>query len=269
MNKPWLTQYPDGVPETIDPDSYRSLADMFEESFQRFADRAAFIGMGVALSYGQLDRLSRNLAAWLQDRGLQPGDRVAIMLPNCLAFPVALAGVLRAGGVVVNVNPMYTARELEHQLKDSGARVIIALENMAATVQAVLPATPVKQVLLASLGDFLGPVKGAMVNLMVRRVRKLVPAYSLPQAIRLGTAVQEGEGLHYGKPPIVGSNLALLQYTGGRPVRELDHRAYGPSGRRVKSDRALGDAFERSRRAVHDGERGLDRLTRDVKAGAL
>jgi long-chain acyl-CoA synthetase len=215
LNKPWLKHYPEGVPHEIDPARYRSLAELFEESFRRYEQRTAFISMDFRLTYGHLGRLSRNLAAWLQDRGLHSGARVAIMLPNCLAYPVALTGVLRAGAVVVNVNPMYTARELEHQLNDSGATAIIVLENMAATVQAVLARTQVKHVVIARLGDLLGPVRGTIVNMVVRHVRKLVPAYALPAAVRFGSALSRGERLQYKKPAIAPQDLAVLQYTGG------------------------------------------------------
>jgi long-chain acyl-CoA synthetase len=215
LNKPWLKHYPEGVPHEIDPARYRSLAELFEESFRRYEQRTAFISRDFRLTYGHLGRLSRNLAAWLQDRGLHSGARVAIMLPNCLAYPVALTGVLRAGAVVVNVNPMYTARELEHQLNDSGATAIIVLENMAATVQAVLARTQVKHVVIARLGDLLGPVRGTIVNMVVRHVRKLVPAYALPAAVRFGSALSRGERLQYKKPAIAPQDLAVLQYTGG------------------------------------------------------
>ncbi|RJF96929.1 long-chain-fatty-acid--CoA ligase [Noviherbaspirillum cavernae] len=215
MNKPWLTQYPAEVPAEIDPARYQSLPELFEESFRRFESRTAFISMGRHLDYGHLELLSRNLAAWLQDRGLDQGARIAIMLPNCLAYPVALTGVLRAGGVVINVNPMYTPRELEHQLNDSGATAIIVLENMAATVEKVLAKTQIRHVLIARLGDFLGPIKGTLVNLAVRHVRKMVPAYSLPQATRLTAALSQGERLRYRKPDIAPHDLAILQYTGG------------------------------------------------------
>lgn len=215
MNKPWLKHYPIGVPSEIDPGRYQSLPELFEDSFRRFGERTAFISMDFRLTYSHLDRLSRNMAAWLQERGLQSGERVAIMLPNCLAYPVALVGVLRAGGVVVNINPMYTSRELEHQLNDSGATTIIVLENMAATVQAVLAKTQVKHVVIATLGDLLGPIKGRLVNMAVRHVRKLVPKYSLPNAVRLSTVLARSVHLHYQKPYIVASDLAVLQYTGG------------------------------------------------------
>lgn len=215
MTKRWLKQYPPGVPSEIDPERYQSLPELFEDSFRCFGQRTAFIGMGFRLTYSHLDRLSRNMAAWLQERGLQSGARVAIMLPNCLAYPVALVGVLRAGGVAVNVNPMYTPRELEHQLNDSDATTIIVLENMAATVQAVLAKTQVKHVVIATLGDLLGPIKGTLVNMAVRHVRKLVPKYSLPNAVRLSAILARGEHLHYQKPCIAADDVAILQYTGG------------------------------------------------------
>jgi long-chain acyl-CoA synthetase len=215
LNKPWLQNYPAGVPHEIDPGKFESLPELFEESFRQYEQRTAFLSMDYRLTYGELNQLSRNLAAWLQDRGLHSGTRVAIMMPNCLAYPVALTGILRAGAVVVNVNPMYTPRELEHQLNDSGATAIIVLENMAATVQAVLAKTQVKHVVIARLGDFLGAVKGTIVNMVVRHVRKLVPAYSLPHALRLPAVLAQGERIEYKKPPIAANDLAVLQYTGG------------------------------------------------------
>ncbi len=179
MEKLWLKHYPAGVPAEIDASQFRSLAQLLEESFRTYADRRAFICMDRAITYGELDQLSAHFAAWLQSRGLRPGARVAIMMPNVLQYPVVLAAVLRAGYVVVNVNPLYTPRELEHQLKDSGAEAIVILENFAATLQAVLPATPVKHVVVASMGDMLGTVKGAVVNFVVRNVKKMVPAWEL------------------------------------------------------------------------------------------
>ncbi|KFX77142.1 AMP-binding protein, partial [Ralstonia solanacearum] len=179
MEKPWLKQYPPGVPAEIDASQYRSLAHLLEDSFQKNRDRRAFDCMGKVLSYGEVDVLSRQLAAWLQSRGLAPGARVALMMPNVLQYPVALAAVLRAGYVVVNVNPLYTPRELEHQLKDSGAEAIVILENFATTLQQVLPNTPIKHIVVASMGDLLGGLKGMLVNFVVRSVKKMVPAWEL------------------------------------------------------------------------------------------
>src|SRR5215467_2931170 len=182
MERIWLKQYPPGVPADIEPTQYVSLVDLLEESFTKFADRKAFICMDKAITYRDLDQMSLALATYLQGRGLQRGARVAIMMPNVLQYPVATAAVLRAGYAVVNVNPLYTPRELEHQLKDSGAEAIIVLENFAHTVQQVLPHSQVKHVIVASMGDLLG-FKGVVVNLVVRHVKKMVPAYSIPAAV--------------------------------------------------------------------------------------
>jgi long-chain acyl-CoA synthetase len=215
MRRPWLAHYPNGVPGEIATEAYPSLVALMEESFQRYRNLPAYRYMGSTLSFGQWDAQSRALAAWLQGQGLQRGDRVAVMLPNVPQYPVAVAAILRAGLVVVNVNPLYTARELEHQLKDSGARVIVILENFAATLQKVLKQVPMKRVVLASMGDRLGRVKGALVNQVVRRVKKLVPAFELPTALRFNEALSRGREATF-KPQSVGpDDIAVLQYTGG------------------------------------------------------
>ncbi|WP_066732460.1 long-chain fatty acid--CoA ligase [Cupriavidus sp. D384] len=215
MEKLWLKNYPAGVPAEIDASQFRSLAQLLEHSFRTYADRRAFICMDRAITYGELDQLSRQFAAWLQSRGLRPGARVAIMMPNVLQYPVVLAAVLRAGYVVVNVNPLYTPRELEHQLKDSGAEAIVILENFAATLQAVLPATPVKHVVVASMGDMLGGLKGSIVNFVVRNVKKMVPAWELPNCVRFNDVLAEGRRMEL-KPVSTGpDDIAFLQYTGG------------------------------------------------------
>ncbi|MNK82865.1 Long-chain-fatty-acid--CoA ligase [compost metagenome] len=215
MEKLWLKHYPAGVPAEIDASQFRSLAQLLEESFRTYADRRAFICMDRAITYGELDQLSRHFAAWLQSRGLRPGARVAIMMPNVLQYPVVLAAVLRAGYVVVNVNPLYTPRELEHQLKDSGAEAIVILENFAATLQAVLPATPVKHVVVASMGDMLGTVKGAVVNFVVRNVKKMVPAWELPHCVRFNDVLAEGANMTLKQVDTGPDDIAFLQYTGG------------------------------------------------------
>jgi len=214
MDRIRLKSYPAGVPADVDSTAYKSLGDLFVKSCAQYRDRPAFHSMGKTITFGELDKLSRDFAAWLQLKGLTKGARVAIMMPNCLQYPVALYGTLRAGYTVVNVNPLYTARELEHQLKDSGAEVIVILENFARTLQEVLPRVPVKHVVLAALGDMLG-VKGHIVNLVVRKVKKMVPAYSLPQASRWNAVLAEGDGKPM-KPFDVGhDDIAFLQYTGG------------------------------------------------------
>jgi len=214
MERIWLKQYPPGVPADIEPTQYASLVDLLEESFTKFADRKAFICMDKSISYRDLDQMSVALAAYLQGRGLQRGARVAIMMPNVLQYPVATAAVLRAGFAVVNVNPLYTPRELEHQLKDSGAEAIIVLENFAHTVEQVIAKTEVKHVIVAAMGDLLG-FKGVIVNLVVRRVKKMVPAWSLPGAVSFNDALSAGRGMTFNKPKLSPGDVAFLQYTGG------------------------------------------------------
>jgi len=211
----WLGSYPQGVPADIDPDQYGSLVELMEESFGRYADRTAYSFMGKSISYRQTDEESLALAAYLQSLGLAKGDRVALMMPNVPQYPVAVAAVLRAGFVVVNVNPLYTPRELEHQLRDSGAKAIVIIENFAATLEKCIAATPVQHVLLASMGDRLGLLKGAVVNHVVRKVKKLVPAFNLPQAVRFNDALARGRKLPVSKPALGPQDIALLQYTGG------------------------------------------------------
>src|SRR6266513_2084755 len=189
MERIWLKQYPAGIPADIDLTQYTSLVQLLEESFAKFSDRKAFICMDKSISYRDLDGMSLALAAYLQSKGLQKGARVALMMPNVLQYPISTAAVLRAGYAVVNVNPLYTPRELEHQLKDSGASAIIILENFATTLEKVIGATPVKQVVIASMGDLLGFPKGAIINMVVRKVKKMVPAYSLPGAIKFNDAI--------------------------------------------------------------------------------
>ncbi|TGN86208.1 long-chain fatty acid--CoA ligase [Bradyrhizobium yuanmingense] len=214
MERIWLKQYPPGVPADIEPTQYASLVDLLEESFTKFADRKAFICMDKSISYRDLDQMSVALAAYLQGRGLQRGARIAIMMPNVLQYPVATAAVLRAGFAVVNVNPLYTPRELEHQLKDSGAEAIIVLENFAHTVEQVIARTHVKHVIVASMGDLLG-FKGVIVNLVVRRVKKMVPAWSLPGSVSFNDALSAGRGMTFNKPKLSPGDVAFLQYTGG------------------------------------------------------
>lgn len=215
MEKFWIRSYPAGVPAEIDYTRYRSLVHLMEESFARHAQRDAYVCMGKSITYADVDRMSRQLGAWLQAQGLQPGARVALMMPNVLQYPVAIAAVLRAGFVVVNVNPLYTPRELEHQLKDSGAEAIVILENFAHTLEKVIGHTQVKVAVVASMGELLGGLKGAIVNFVVRNVKKMVPAYSLPHAIRFGKALAAGAGLRLQEPSLGHEDIAFLQYTGG------------------------------------------------------
>ena len=215
MDKPWLNNYPAGVPATIKYDQYSSIVQLLEESFQKYAHRAAFNSMGKNVTYGEVDELSRALGAYLQSVGLQPGDRVACMMPNVIQYPVSVAAILRAGFVVVNVNPLYTPRELEHQLKDSGAKAIVILENFGATLQQVLDKTPVKHVILAAMGDMLGFIKGSLVNYVVRKKKKLVPPFSLPTAVKFNDAIARGKPLALSPSKAKFEDPAVLQYTGG------------------------------------------------------
>ncbi|MFC3471717.1 long-chain-fatty-acid--CoA ligase [Massilia oculi] len=215
MDKIWLQSYPPGVPAEIDPDQYRSLVHLLEESFSKFADRKAYVCMDKFLTYGELDMYSKRLAAWLQSRGLAPGARVAIMMPNVLQYPIALAAVLRAGYTVVNVNPLYTARELEHQLTDSGSEAIIVLENFAHTVQKVMGKSPLRHVVVASMGEMLGGVKGMLVNFVVRNVKKMVPEFSLPNMVTFKEALAQGERMPFKPAELKVDDVAFLQYTGG------------------------------------------------------
>jgi len=214
-DRPWLSAYPDGVPADIDPTQYASLVELMEASFSKFADRCAYSFLGKDTTFGQTDTQSRALAAYLQSLGLTKGDRVAIMMPNVPQYPVAVAAILRAGFVVVNVNPLYTPRELEHQLRDSGAKAIVIIENFAATLQKCIANTPVKHVVLATMGDRLGLLKGALVNYVVRNVKKLVPAFSLPGAVRFNDALARGERAAFARPTLGADDIAVLQYTGG------------------------------------------------------
>jgi long-chain acyl-CoA synthetase len=215
MDKFWLKSYQEGVAGEIDPTQYRSLTHLLEEAFRKYADRKAYVCMDKSITYAELDRLSRQMAAWLQGRGLKQGARVAIMMPNVLQYPVAMAACLRAGYTIVNVNPLYTPRELQHQLNDSGAEAIVVLENFAHTVEQVLAKTQVRHVVVAAMGDLLGAFKGTLVNLVVRKVKKMVPAYSLPGAVAFNKVLADGARLTF-KPATLGhDDIAFLQYTGG------------------------------------------------------
>ncbi len=215
MDPIWLKQYPPGVPAEVNVDLYPSLVAMMEESFKKYRAEACYKFMGKTFSFGQVDDLSKAFAAYLQAQGLERGDRVAIMLPNVPQYPVAVAGILRAGYVVVNVNPLYTPRELEHQLKDSGAKLIIIFENFANTLQQVLDKVPTKKIVLAAAGDMLGFLKGMIVNHVVRNVKKAVPAFSLPGAVKFNDTVAAGRSKPYTAPTLGPNDIAVLQYTGG------------------------------------------------------
>ena len=214
MERIWLKSYPKGVPADIDVNTYRSIPHLFDESIGKYRNRPAYICMGKTLSFDDIDRLSTRFGAWLQSKGLAKGTRVAVMMPNVLQYPVAVFGILRAGLTVVNVNPLYTPRELEHQLKDSGAEAIVILENFATTLEQVLAKTPVKHVVLASLGDLLG-FKGLIVNFVVRKVKKMVPAFNLPGAIRFNDVIDEASGMELKRVEVGPEDIAFLQYTGG------------------------------------------------------
>ena len=211
----WHSSYPPGVPTEVDITQYPSVVALLEESFAKFRNDNAYYCMGRYLSYGELDQLSLQLGAYLQGLGLERGDRVAIMMPNLLQYPIAVAAVLRAGFVAVNVNPMYTARELEHQLNDSGSKAIVVLENFAATLQSVLPNTPVEHIVLASVGDMFGFFKGAFTNFAVRTLKKAVPAYSLPRTVGFKRALSIGKEGSFTRPNIKPDDVGVLQYTGG------------------------------------------------------
>src|SRR5689334_16525455 len=214
MERIWLKQYPAGVPADIDVTQYSSLVELLEESFAKFADRKAFICMDKSITYRDLDDMSQALAAYLQGKGLKKGARVALMMPNVLQYPIAAAGILEAGYAVVNVNPLYTPRELEHQLRDSGAEAIVILENFAHVLQRVVAATAVRHVVVAALGDLLGP-KGLLVNLVVRHVKKMVPAWTIAGAVRFNATVAEGARLELARVAVGHDDVAFLQYTGG------------------------------------------------------
>ena len=215
MNQPWLSSYQKGVPATINIDEYESVADIFEEAFERYAERPVATSMGKDMTYGQMDKYSKHVGAWLQQLGLKKGDRVAIMMPNCLQYPILVAAILRAGYCVVNVNPLYTPTELTHQLNDSNARAIFLLENFAHTLQVSLPnLKQLQHVVISTLGDMLG-LKGHVVNLVVRHVKKMVPAYQLENATSFKSVLAQGARLSLTPVQLGHEDLAFLQYTGG------------------------------------------------------
>ena len=215
IGRPWLKAYPAGVPADIDASKYPSLVALMEESFKKYKDRVAYSFMGKEITFGETNNLSLAFGAYLQGLGLSKGDRVAIMMPNVPQYPVAVAAILRAGFVVVNVNPLYTPRELEYQLKDSGAKAIVIVENFANTLEQCLANTPVKHIVLCAMGDQLGLVKGTLVNYVVRSVKKMVPPFNLPGAVRFNDALAQGTRGALRRPDIKPDDIAVLQYTGG------------------------------------------------------
>lgn len=214
MEKPWLQHYPAGMPANIDPEQYPRLLDMLEDCFQKYSNLPAFTFMGKTLTFSEVDRLSRDFGAYLQSRGLEPGDRIALMMPNLLQYPIALFGALRAGLIVVNTNPLYTPREMRHQFTDSGAKAIVIIENFAANLQQVIADTQIKTVILTSAGEMLG-LKGVLVNFVVRRIKKMVPKYSLVNTVCFNEALAQGR--KFTIKPLMGApdDTIILQYTGG------------------------------------------------------
>lgn len=213
--KPWLKHYPEAIPHEINPDAYESLIELIEEGFAEFANNAAYSNMGKELTFGEVDAYSKAFAAYTQSIGLQAGDKIAIQMPNCLQYPIVLFGALRAGLVVVNTNPLYTPREMKHQFNDSGAKAIVIVANFAFNLEKVLPETGIKHVIITELGDMLSFLKKHLVNFVVKKVKKMVPDYSLPNAVPFNQVLAQGKSLPYTKPKVKSSDLAFIQYTGG------------------------------------------------------
>ena len=213
--RPWLTNYPTGIPANIDPDSYSSVVALVEETFQKYKNETAFSCMGKTMTYGQVDQASKNFGAYLHSRGLEPGDKIAIMMPNLLQYPVALFGALRAGLVVVNTNPLYTPREMKHQFTDSGVKAIVIAENFAANLQSILGETQIKTVIVTSIGEMLGFFKGTITNFVVRRIKKMVPEYVIPNTVTVKDAVAQGRRFSLPEHEHRPEDVILHQYTGG------------------------------------------------------
>ena len=214
-NRPWHASYPQGVKHDIDLSSYRSVTEMIETNLKKYGDTPAYVNMDKVLTYAEVDRLSRDFAAYLQGLGLKKGDRIALQMPNLLQYPVALFGALRAGLIIVNTNPLYTAREMSHQFKDSGAKAIVILANFADKLEKILPETKIEHVIVTRIGDMLGGLKGTIVNFVVKYIRKMEPAFSLPGAVSFSSALKKGAGQAFTPPAISQEDVGFLQYTGG------------------------------------------------------
>ena len=214
-DRPWLKNYPAGMPANINPDQYPNLMAILDETFKKYGQKPAFAGFGKELTFSEVDKMSRNFAAYLHSRGLVPGDKIALMMPNILQYPIALFGALRAGLIIVNTNPLYTTREMKHQFTDSGAKAIVIIENFAANLEQVIAETSIKTVILTSMGEILGGFKGFVVNAVVRHIKKLVPKYNLANTVSFMHAVKEGEKFTIKPFDVKGDNIAALQYTGG------------------------------------------------------
>jgi long-chain acyl-CoA synthetase len=212
---PWLKYYPEGVPYEINPEAYPSLIELMEEGFRKHKTKAAFSNMGKEITYGQVDELSKKMAAYYQGLGLVKGDRIAMQMPNCLQYPIALYGAIRAGLVIVNTNPLYTAREMKHQFNDSGAKAIVIVENFAENLEKILPETSIKHIITTQLGDLLGFPKKLIVNFVVKKIKKMVPSFSLPTAVNFSDALTIGSKSTYKKPDVTINDLVFIQYTGG------------------------------------------------------
>jgi long-chain acyl-CoA synthetase len=212
---PWVSRYPEGIPAGVHLYDHHSVVELFEKSCRQFHDRIAFENMGATLTYGQVDKLSQDFAGYLQSLGLRKGDRIAIQMPNVLQFPVAFFGALRAGLIVVNTNPLYTPREMEHQFKDSEAKAIVIVANFAHSLEKILANTSIKHIIVTQLGDMLGGLKGWLVNFVVKHVKKMVPAYRLPSAVSFNDCLRKGSSLTFSRPTIANDDIAVLQYTGG------------------------------------------------------
>ncbi len=213
---PWHKHYPKAVKKEINPDAFASLGDLLDHAFGKYADQPAFVNMDKVFTFADVDRLSAHFAAYLQHKlGLKKGDRIAIQMPNCLQYPVVMFGAIRAGLIVVNTNPLYTPREMEHQFKDSGVETIVIIANFACNLEKIIANTSIKNVIITQLGDFLGGLKGTIVNFVVKKIKKMVPPYNLPGAIKLNDAMKEGAGLSFTKPQLTGDDVVFLQYTGG------------------------------------------------------